>query len=677
MTGSNSGLTDKNFTAAGIVLILFALCVTWSIPRGSGDLYISLAAGRDVLAGKLGAPDDWSFSTNGRIWINQNWGADVILYLAASAFGGTGLLAVKFILLFLSALFLFLALRERKIEPLVNLAVTSVIMIAVNGYAILRPNLFTLPLTALELWLLFKSAKKLSLLWAAVAVVLFWANVHAGFIFGLGMLFLWAVCLFVPELWRKKPGAFRRGWQLPAAVAAALILAGLVNPFGLKNLTLPFTMLGGSEWNVTRDWLPIWKSDVLEGDMSSILIYIGLVCTTLLLAGLRPARTLLRKKTRDENGQDARIVLFETLLALVTLAMTVLSNRFIILALTALAPLLAGRLAWLCRMVRYQRLPLFVFSGFVIVYGTLVLCDTVRSYDPNNPVSNTGTGTLFEKMHYTNGVYDKALCDFINANRIGGNVVSPWQWEGYLRWNCPRLKPFIGGRAQQIYGIEALNLYMYISGYDVPAYRGKAPQAVLDEIDAHYLITGNSSGSEHMFLTVMNSPDWVIVYADTRFLLFANTRHRNAAAVADLFTEDNLIFKTEAVRAMSKAAGLLSRPAGLRTETLLGLFAEAWKNEPVWLWSYWILYNNLGFNADFLRELVRLMNEQLVRLEAMSPEGPDADLILQCRIYLSSVLAEYAKTHNSPAVAAERKRSLETARRIEAALYEKWKPIIR
>jgi hypothetical protein len=688
MIGSPSDTTNKIFISTGIILILLSLCAIWSIPYGSGDLYISLAAGHDVLAGKLGAPDDWSFSTDGRVWMNQNWGADVILYLVESAFGDTGLLAVKFLLLTLSALFLFLALHEQKIKPVVNLVVTAVVIISINMYAVLRPNLFSLPLCALELWLLFKSVKHPSCLWIAALVTLFWANVHAGFILGLGMLCLWVICRIVPELWGKKRGAFRHNWQLLTAVAAAFVFAGLVNPFGFNNLIHPFTMMKGSEWNTTLDWLPIWDKSLSASHMSSILSYLGLVCVTLLLLGLRFAMQhgraaspkardqawlhgraaspkardqarLLRKKNRDDKsgrpealrgriprseesssnvlsadsnpdseGSDERseefplrIVIFEALLALVTLVMAVLSNRFIILALVALTPLLAGQFAWLCRIFKFYRLLLAAVSGFVLVFGMLILFDNVISYDSHNPVMNNGTGSLFEKMHFTNKLYDKELIRFINTNRISGHIYCPWKWEGYLRMNCPQLKLFIGGRAQQIYSIDAYDQYMYTSGYDIPAYSGKAPTDVLNAIGAHYLIAANSQDSQNLVLTALNCGNWVIVYADAQWLLFANTRAQNAVAIINLFTDDKLIFEKEATRAMSRAAHLLSQVSGLQMEALLPLFREAWKYEPNWLWSYWILYSNLGFNADFLRELVLLMKEQLSRLEAMSLEG--------------------------------------------------------
>ena len=56
-----------------LVTVVSAWIVVWLMPRGNGDLFVALAGGRDVVEGRLGQPDDWSFHTEGRVWHNQNW----------------------------------------------------------------------------------------------------------------------------------------------------------------------------------------------------------------------------------------------------------------------------------------------------------------------------------------------------------------------------------------------------------------------------------------------------------------------------------------------------------------------------------------------------------------------------------------------------------------------------
>jgi hypothetical protein len=73
-------------------LLCLAVCVlllalVWAEPRPNDDLFIALAGGRDALAGHLGHPDDWSYTTEGRVWVNQNWASDVLFYLVHTASG--------------------------------------------------------------------------------------------------------------------------------------------------------------------------------------------------------------------------------------------------------------------------------------------------------------------------------------------------------------------------------------------------------------------------------------------------------------------------------------------------------------------------------------------------------------------------------------------------------------
>lgn len=674
----------------GIILLLFIITAIWSIPREVSDLYISLAAGRDVLAGKLNTPDDWSFNTNNRVWINQNWGAGVIFYLAKVIFGDTGLLAVKFVLLALCALFLSLALHTLKIPLPLILLVTALTLAAINVYAILRPNLFTIALVPLELWLLYKSREQTWFIWLAAAVTLIWANVHGGFVFGLGILWLRSACVLIPAAIREKAKAFKAHWQLPAAAVTAAVLAGLVTPYGIRNLTLPFMFTRGAVWNTLRDWLPIWETSGLTAFMSGIVCFLVILAVTLLLLGLHLAYALFfskqkfphQEKVPRQEKRDISSILFDAILALAAVIMAALSNRFIALALILVAPILACELHWHIQRLQHSRLkglswlPAAIGCCLVFALGVLIVFDNVRSYDARNPVRNTGTGSFLEKMHYANIAHNPELVRFINANNVSGHVFNPWKWEGYLRWKAPRVQIFIGGRGHQIYTEDTFNQYMYIMGSAVPAYQGWAPQDILNATDAHYLITGNSYDFYDTIITALSGGNWVIIYADTRSLLFANTRWPAAAEAAKQLSAGGLHFETDAARAMSLAANVLSQPGLWQAQNIAALFSEAYKYNPGWLWSYKMLFTNSQGNAMLFKQVTGLLEQQLVRLEGMSLEGADAVTLLQCRMYIASSLAKLASQVNRWDIAEEKNKSYLQARQILTALYSKWKHVI-
>jgi hypothetical protein len=126
-----------------LLLAALALLVVWAVPRSIGDLWVGLAGGRDILTGQLGKPDDWAFNTAGRVWINQNWGAHLLSWLAWSAGGETGLLALKALLVGALLLAVPLAGRAAGAARVPALVTAAGVGIAAQGYH-LRPNLVTL-----------------------------------------------------------------------------------------------------------------------------------------------------------------------------------------------------------------------------------------------------------------------------------------------------------------------------------------------------------------------------------------------------------------------------------------------------------------------------------------------------------------------------------------------------
>jgi hypothetical protein len=205
-------------TAVALIVAVSSVTVIWGEPRPIGDLYAGLAVGQDVFNGKLGQPDDWSFMSGGRVAINQNWGTHVLTYVAYQALGPRGVLSLKMAMICLAALFICLAARQRQVSWAVALLVAAGAIAAGRSYIDMRANLSTLVIAPLSLWLMFKSRQNVHWMWAVMLLNGIWANVHGGFIFGLGMTALWAGMLLIQrtlELLRPRPPP-------PAALRPAL-----------------------------------------------------------------------------------------------------------------------------------------------------------------------------------------------------------------------------------------------------------------------------------------------------------------------------------------------------------------------------------------------------------------------------------------------------------------------
>ncbi|MFA6133228.1 MAG: hypothetical protein WC869_04340 [Phycisphaerae bacterium] len=277
--------------ALAICGLVGILCVVniWSTPRPIGDLFVGYAVGRDVMDGKVlphPKPDDWAFTTEGRISFNQNWLTQFTHYQAFMHFGENGILALKAALLAIAFTSIVLAARERGVGWAVALVVAGGVITATRSYTDMRPNLTTLTLAPLMLWMLFKTRKSVHWIWPVMILNGLWANAHGGFIFGLGMTTFWTLCRLaggiVGEGWK---GAWKKYWPLVAGTAGSFLLATFVNPYGPENLTFPFTIQAPA-WKKLNEWQPLLPNhQVFFGTAWEFLVIIGLLLTLLMLRG--------------------------------------------------------------------------------------------------------------------------------------------------------------------------------------------------------------------------------------------------------------------------------------------------------------------------------------------------------------------------------------------------------
>ncbi len=283
------------WAAAGLAAAVL-LGLVWATPRYTGDFYVALAGGRDVAATRLAClwrPDTWAFTTPGRVWINQNWGTHVLYYAVWSAAGPAGILALKALLLALLAGGVALSCRQRGVSGPVALLAAGAAVAAGRSYIDLRLILVTFTFAPLMLWLLYLTRRNPHRAWLATALLVVWANMHGAFIFGLGMMALWAICQLAAHAIGDGVGrAVRRFWPLAAAVVAAALLAGVLTPFGWRNLWQYCLIAAKPEWQAARDWRPIdapaygttWELYVAVGMLVGLSV---LVCAVHLVARRR------------------------------------------------------------------------------------------------------------------------------------------------------------------------------------------------------------------------------------------------------------------------------------------------------------------------------------------------------------------------------------------------------
>lgn len=626
--------TAEIVVAAAIMLI--ALVIVWLAPATVGDLFVTLAGGRDVLAGRLGAADAWSFTTHGRVWLNENWGAGAVFYLLFQALGYGGLLGLKAVLIIVGALFSVLAVRKRGAPSVIALTVVAVGLVLARNYFILRANLFTLALAPLLLWLLYQAAEKPRLVWFSIPLLIVWANLHGGFIFGAGMMALWALAQSMPDLIAKGPQGLRRHWPLYAAGFAAVLGAGLLNPFGLKTLTMPFAMMQKTIWSNIHEWQPLWVSDLFL-DWRIFLLAAGL---PVLLLAIR--LTAGRQRGKEPGERDSLwyrpgvgTALFEAALFITVVAMGLRSMRFASLALLMILPIIAVQIRWVVGQFR-RRWLLIVLELTV----ALVLVGPLRmytlAYHTDNPFA--AKGSLFEKMHRTRDVFPVNLAKFFNDNRIAGNVFCKWPWEGYLRWYCPRVKVFVGGRAQQVYDEQVYGDYLRIIS-------GENPAAIMDRYPVAMVAYPADTDEEKLVTRAVQSGAWVAVYADGKDYLLVKADTRLFQKLSKALLAGELVYGDPLTAAMSKVEYLASTKTGELDQAVEQLFSALVAQPTVS--GYALLKRILFVEPELAQCMEAALLRELARLES-GAALPDPVESLGCRLVLVKILSNWYRQANKP-----------------------------
>lgn len=201
--------------------------------------------------------DDYSALAHGRPYIAHEWLAAVLFRLVALASAGhpfEGLVVMKVLLSLLIAAGLAAAARLEGADDRVTLPCLSLVMILTAARVQERPHLFAWLLMASYLLLLARRRARLRagrgdrLILLLPLLQIAWANLHGSFFLGPLLVLLAAAAAFL-EGTRKE--SLRLG-----ALALALGVVNVANPYGLTLLRFPFALTGSAFMEQIYEWLP-------------------------------------------------------------------------------------------------------------------------------------------------------------------------------------------------------------------------------------------------------------------------------------------------------------------------------------------------------------------------------------------------------------------------------------
>lgn len=231
--------------AAGVFALLLALA---TVTTADSDLWGHLRFGLDTIeTHTLPSVDPYSF-TQDLPWINHEWLSELVMGMAWMIGGSAGLAVLKGALVAVALFLVWRALSR------VNLGAQFVIFAAVAASTApvartLRPQLWTLLCLTLLCRVLVERRARY---WLPPMFAL-WANMHGGWVVGLGVLAAWTAAETVVSR-RLDIGAI--------AVAVASLLATLLTPYGWRLWAfLASTVRMGRD---ITEWQPLWNVPPLD-----------------------------------------------------------------------------------------------------------------------------------------------------------------------------------------------------------------------------------------------------------------------------------------------------------------------------------------------------------------------------------------------------------------------------
>jgi hypothetical protein len=398
-----------------LAALAFLLVAVVAPTPADPDLWGHVVFGRDiVLARALHTADPYSF-TSDRPWINHEWLAEVLMYLSWRAGGAAGLVYLKAIVVCGTLACVVAVLRRRHLRAIVH---DLLIVVALAGtftrYHPVRPQLFSLLLFALLL-LAIASAEggdRRRLPWVPL-IFAAWANLHGGFLVGLGILASWAAVQVA-----RKPRT------LPAMLAllAASIGATLLTPYGIGLWRFLWETVGTS-----RPEIADWRSALTAGPL--VLIPWIVVVATAGYALWRSRRA----------GVPVSAVVIVGVLTLASLRVGRL-DAFLALSVVMLLGPLFGE-------PREEALPTRRW-GLAPRAGALVLAAAAA-------IGMGRRGSCIEMRDYP----EPEATAFLQPR--AGRVLTVFGWGQYAIWHlAPQLRVSMDGRRETVYSDALLQAHL-------------------------------------------------------------------------------------------------------------------------------------------------------------------------------------------------------------------------
>jgi hypothetical protein len=243
-------------------VIVVALVFLIIRPIADFDCWFHMALGRYVMEHHaIPYTDVFSFTAGGREWISSGWLPSVMLHLLFQAWGPAG--PVLMVLGVVGAAYLgiyYWSHRRYSTGGVMCLLLVASLLASYMRFNP-RPDVWTLLMSALLSMILVSADERLEAdasrmpraLWSLPILFLAWANLHAGFMAGYGIVAIFCAAQLLR--WRQSGGRARLMLLVPCVVS---LVTWVANPYGfrLPALAQKIKSIPGVR-DLIFEWMPI------------------------------------------------------------------------------------------------------------------------------------------------------------------------------------------------------------------------------------------------------------------------------------------------------------------------------------------------------------------------------------------------------------------------------------
>jgi hypothetical protein len=523
-----------------VIAAFLAIFLTNVLPIEVGDFWWHLATGKWIVEnGELPEQDPFSYTSgelrdDKALILKGYWFAQVLLYIFYKHTGFLGIIIARALLFTSISYLLYRLLRYYGLGLRPSLFLVFLILPGVGSYIEARPIVISFFMSLALFFVLERlrteenAEKNWRLLALPPAIMLIWANMHGGYILGIGIMGLF---LATEGLSIFSKGIEKKHMIIAGVLLLSILLSG-ANPNGYGYLT----RINPLEWVIsqegarmasvasTHEFFNPLKFYKLTGDW----IYFFTLCVIITLT---PVAFLLNAK---------RVKLFHLSLA-------------VILSLAALGS--------------------FRFGIFLFIFGTVFIGHNLASF-LSPPLSKrtvyiASTVTAIAMLAVLTGIIPRIgtgleegvmpneAIRFIKKSGLPEELFAPYEWGGYMIWFMyPEYRTFVDGRTMDD------DVYLQ---YNKAKKGGYEAEEILRSYNVNTVLTfgikPHSRIVPELTFHLIESNEWSPVYWDSKGLVFVR------AGMAEKPLSKQTVWKV----LISLAQGMImQRPNDPNAHALLG-----------------------------------------------------------------------------------------------------------